>query len=156
MSGFNGTQREILLIEDNPGDVLLAEEAFEEAKLPIHLSVVRNGEDASAFLRREGRFASAPRPDLILLDLNLPRKDGRELLSEIKREPIFRRIPVIVLTTSNSEWDIARSYDLHANCYIIKPIGIDALVNVIRAINEFWFTVTVLPPPAHRTSDVQL
>ena len=122
---------EILLVEDNPGDIFLIEEAFHDAGFAVKLNIARDGEEAHDFLRHEGKHANARPPDLILLDLNLPRKDGRELSGVIKSDPTLRRIPVIVLTTSKSERDIANSYDLHANCYIIKPVGIEALTNVV-------------------------
>ena len=137
---------EILLVEDNPGDVRLIGEAWKECSVRTHLSVVRNGEEAMSFLRREGGFASAPRPDLVLIDLNLPRKDGRELLTEIRQDPDLRRLPVIVLTTSKAEVDVLRCYDLQANCYIIKPVGLDRLCEVLKSIQNFWFNVATLPP----------
>ena len=137
---------EILLVEDNPGDICLIEEAFHDAGFAVKLSIARDGEEAHDFLRHEGKHANAQPPDLILLDLNLPRRDGRELLGVIKSDPTLRRIPVIVLTTSKSERDIANSYDLHANCYIIKPVGIEALTNVVRSIEHFWLRVSTLPP----------
>lgn len=150
---FGNAPVEILLVEDNPGDVCLIQEAFHDAGLSVTLNVARDGEEAHDFLRREGKHASAHKPDLILLDLNLPRKDGRELLGVIKSDPALRRIPVIVLTTSKSERDIAKSYDLHANCYIIKPVGIEALTNVVRSIEHFWLKVTTLPPNAAAAGD---
>ena len=145
---FGNTPVEILLVEDNPGDIVLIEEAFHDAGFDVKLNIARDGEEAHVFLRREGKHANAHAPDLILLDLNLPRKDGRELLGAIKSDPTLRRIPVIVLTTSRSERDIAKSYDLHANCYIIKPVGIEALTNVVRSIEHFWLRVSTLPPNA--------
>ena len=129
---------EILLVEDNPGDVRLTQEALKEAKVLNNLSVVRDGVEAMAFLRREGRYGNAIRPDLILLDLNLPRKDGREVLAEIKADPYLRRIPVVVLTTSSAQQDILKSYDLHANGYITKPVGLDQFVTVLKALEDFW------------------
>ena len=143
-------RREILLVEDNPGDVDLASESLEDAHL-CHLSVVQNGEDALTFLRRRGGYVNAPRPDIMFLDLNLPRQDGRELLADIKGDPELRQIPIIVLTTSSREMDIARSYDLHANCYVIKPVGIEQLIRVIRSTTEFWFSVAALPPTLDRS-----
>jgi len=142
----SGRPVEILLVEDNPGDVRLTLETLKESKLLNRMSVVVDGEEAMAFLRREGPYAGAPRPDLILLDLNLPKKDGREVLAEIKVDEHLRRIPVIILTTSSAEQDIARTYDLHANCYITKPVDLDQFSTVVRAIEAFWFTIVKLPP----------
>ena len=135
----------VLLVEDDPGDVVLIEEAFEENKVRNELSSVSDGVDALRFLRREGEFADAPRPDLILLDLNLPRKDGREVLAEIKTDPELRSIPVVVLTTSKAEEDILRSYDLHANAYVTKPVDFNRFIEVVRQIDEFFVTVVKLP-----------
>jgi two-component system, chemotaxis family, response regulator Rcp1 len=137
---------EILIVEDNPGDVRLTVEALKEAKVRNNLSVVTDGVEAMEFLRRKGRFASAVRPDLILLDLNLPRKDGREVLKEIKADPELLRIPVVILTTSQAEQDIVRTYNLHANCYITKPVDLDRFLEVVRSIEEFWLTIVKLPP----------
>jgi two-component system, chemotaxis family, response regulator Rcp1 len=137
---------EILLVEDNPGDVRLTVEALRENKVGNNLHVARDGVEALAFLHREGRFAGAPRPDLILLDLNLPKKDGYEVLAEIKGDPALKRIPVVVLTTSNAEQDILRSYDLHANCFITKPVGLNQFMKVVRSIEGFWVTIVTLPP----------
>jgi CheY-like chemotaxis protein len=136
---------EILLVDDNPADVRLAQEALREGGLTNHLSVVTDGEEAMAFLRREGAFTRAPRPDIVLLDLNLPRKDGREVLSEVKSDEVLRRIPVVVLTTSKAEEDVLRSYELHANCYITKPVRLDAFVDVLRQLEGFWSEVVRLP-----------
>jgi CheY-like chemotaxis protein len=136
---------QILLVEDNPGDVRLTIEALREARVANQLSVAVDGHEALAFLRREGRYADAPRPDLILLDLNLPKKDGREVLAEIKADPALRRIPVVVLTTSEAEQDIVRSYDLHANCYITKPVDLEAFIQVVRSIEGFWLAIVRLP-----------
>ncbi len=136
---------EILLVEDNPGDVRLTLEAFKEGKILNRLSVVGDGVEAMAFLRREGNYSNVPRPDLILLDLNMPRKDGREVLAEIKKDPELRRIPVIILTTSQAEQDILKSYDLHANCYITKPVDLDQFNTVVKNIQDFWLTVVKLP-----------
>ena len=136
---------EILLVEDNPGDVRLTAEALKEGKIRNHMSVVVDGEAALAFLRREGAYADAPRPDLVLLDLNLPRKDGREVLAEMKDDNDLRRIPVVVLTTSEAEEDILRMYDLHANCYITKPVDLDQFITVVKTIESFWFSVVSLP-----------
>jgi CheY-like chemotaxis protein len=136
---------EILLVEDNPGDVRLTQEALRESKLHNNLSVARDGVEALAFLRREGPYATAPRPDLILLDLNLPRKDGREVLAEIKSDPHLRAIPVVVLTTSQAEQDIAQSYNLHANCYVTKPVDLEQFITVVQSIEGFWFSIVTLP-----------
>ena len=137
---------EILLVEDNPADVRLTREALKEEKLYNNLSVVTDGVEAMAFLHREGSYAGAPRPDLILLDLNLPRKDGREVLEEIKSDPDLKVIPVVVLTISKSEEDILRSYKLHANCYISKPVDLGQFLKVARSIQDFWLTIVRLPP----------
>jgi CheY-like chemotaxis protein len=142
---MTGSPIEILLVEDNPGDARLAIEALREAKVGNRLNVVQDGVEAVAFLRREGRHAQAPRPDLVLLDLNLPRKDGREVLAEIKGDADLKRIPVVVLTTSKAEQDILKMYELHANCYITKPVDLDQFMNVVRSIEEFWLTVVKLP-----------
>jgi chemotaxis family two-component system response regulator Rcp1 len=136
---------DILLVEDNPGDVRLTVEALKEGKVRNRLSVVEDGVEALAFLRQEGKYADAPRPDVILLDLNLPRKDGRAVLAEIKADESLRRIPVVVLTTSSSEQDILRSYDLHANCYITKPVDLEQFIEVVKGIEEFWLTIVKLP-----------
>ena len=141
----SGRPVEILLVEDNPGDVDLTRETLLDSKLLNHMSVVNNGVEAMAYLRREGKHAAATRPDLILLDLNLPKKDGREVLAEIKADERLRRIPVVVLTTSSAEKDILQTYDLHANCYITKPVNLDQFSAVVRAIEEFWFTIVKLP-----------
>ena len=136
---------EILLVEDNPGDVRLTQEALKESKVTNNLSVAEDGVEALAFLKREGKYADAPRPDLLLLDLNLPKKDGRELLEEIKANENLRRIPVVVLTTSKAEEDIVRMYNQHANCYITKPIDFDQFIEVIKSIENFWLTIVKLP-----------
>jgi len=141
-----GRPVEILLVEDNPGDVRLTRESLKDSKLLNHISVVGDGEEAMAFLRREGKYVEATRPDLILLDLNLPKKDGREVLAEIKTDEQLRRIPVVILTTSSAEQDILKTYDLHANCYITKPVNLDQFSAVVRGIEEFWFTIVKLPP----------
>lgn len=143
-----GRPIEILLVEDNPGDVRLTIEALKEGKVRNNLSVAKDGVEALAFLRREGSFAEATRPDLILLDLNLPRKDGREVLAEIKEDAVLRRIPVVVLTTSKAEEDILRTYDLHANCYITKPVDLEQFISVVRSIDDFWLSVVRLPSKA--------
>jgi two-component system, chemotaxis family, response regulator Rcp1 len=137
---------EILLVEDSPSDALLTQEALRGSKLLNKIHVVDNGVDAIAFLRREGPFASEPRPDLILLDLNLPKMDGREVLREIKADDDLRAIPVVVPTSSDAEEDILKSYNLNANCYITKPVEFDNFVKVVRSIREFWFAVVTLPP----------
>lgn len=144
-AGDSGIMIQILLVEDDPGDVLITREAFADNKVRNELSVVSDGEAAMAFLRRENGFASAPRPDLILLDLNLPRKAGHEVLAEIKSDPDLQRIPVVVLTTSDAEEDILRSYDLHANAYVTKPVDFECFLNVVRQIDEFFVTVVRLP-----------
>lgn len=136
---------EVLLVEDNPADVRLTEEAFKEGRVSNHLNVVSDGIEAMEFLRREGKFQTAPRPDLILLDLNLPRKNGREVLEEIKSDPALRRIPVMVLSTSRADQDLAKAYSLHANCYIAKPMDLDQFRNVVRSIEHFWFNIVTLP-----------
>lgn len=137
---------QILLVEDNQGDIRLAEEALKEIKVPNNLSVVMDGVEALSFLHREGRYARAPRPDLTLLDLKLPKKDGHEVLAEIKNDPNLKRIPTAILTISSTEEDIIRSYNLHANCYIVKPIDLDQFIAVVKSIVNFWFTVVNLPP----------
>jgi len=140
-----GSPVEILLVEDNPGDVRLTEEALKESKVLNNLHVAEDGVEALEFLRKEGRHADAPHPDLILLDLNLPKKDGRELLEEIKSHDDLKRIPVVVLTTSRAEEDILRMYDQHANCYITKPIDFEQFIEVVRSIENFWLTIVKLP-----------
>lgn len=137
---------EILLIEDNPGDVRLTKEALRDSKVINNLSVVSDGVQALEFLHREGRYADAVRPDVILLDLNLPRKDGREVLEEIKANPDLKRIPVVVITSSSSEEDVLRSYNLHANCYISKPVDLEQFIAVVRSIEDFWMGIVKLPP----------
>ena len=137
---------EVLLVEDDPGDVLMTEEAFEEHKVRNKLNVVQDGEEALAYLRRQGEHAEATRPDLILLDLNLPRVDGREVLQVIKEDADLRRIPVVVLTTSQADEDILRSYSLHANAYVTKPVDFDRFIAVVRQIDEFFVSVVKLPP----------
>jgi CheY-like chemotaxis protein len=139
---------EVLLVEDDPGDVLMTREAFEDNKVRNRLTVVSDGEEALAYLRREGQFADAVRPDLVLLDLNLPRRDGREVLAEIKSDADLHQIPVVVLTTSQSEEDILRSYQLHANAYVTKPVDFDQFIAVVRQIDDFFLTVVKLPPRA--------
>jgi two-component system, chemotaxis family, response regulator Rcp1 len=137
---------EVLLVEDNPGDVRLTREALKEGKVRNNLHVAPDGVEALAFLRREGPHAGAPRPDLILLDLNLPRKSGREVLEEIKADASLRQIPVVILSSSEAEQDILRAYDLHANCYVTKPVDLDQFITVVKSIEDFWFTIVKLPP----------
>ena len=137
---------EILLVEDNPADIRLAQEAFKDAKVHNILYTVGDGVEAMAFLRREGKYADAPRPDLILLDLNLPKKDGREVLAEIKADEHLKLIPVVILTVSKDEEDILKTYNLHANCYITKPIDFEQFMKVVKTIEEFWLTIVKLPP----------
>ena len=136
----------ILLVEDNLGDVRLTIEALKEAKLLTSLVIVSDGVEALAYLNRQGGYRSAPRPDLILLDLNLPKKDGREVLAEIKSDPALKRIPVVVLTTSAAEADIVKCYDLQTNCYITKPVDLEQFLIVIKSLEEFWLTIVKLPP----------
>jgi two-component system, chemotaxis family, response regulator Rcp1 len=143
------TPVEILLVEDSPTDALLAREALEYAKVCNRLHLVTDGVEAIAFLRREGPYAAAPRPDLILLDLNLPKKDGRQVLSEIKSDEDLKFIPVVVLTTSSADADVIQSYGLHANCYIVKPVDFDKFADVVRTLESFWFAVVTLPPVIH-------
>lgn len=137
---------DILLVEDNPGDVRLAQEALKESKVRNALSVVNDGVEAMEFLKREGEYADAPKPDLILLDLNLPRKDGREVLQDIKNDESLKRIPVVILTVSQAEEDILKTYDLHANCYISKPIDLDQFIKIVKSIEDFWLEIVKLPP----------
>jgi two-component system, chemotaxis family, response regulator Rcp1 len=146
MSVYNGCIQ-VLLVEDNPGDVRLTKEALKEGKLLNQLTVVGDGVEALSFLRKQGIYADAPQPELILLDLNLPKKDGREVLAEIKADPKLRRIPVVVLTTSSSEEDILKIYDLHANCYITKPVDLEQFMGVVKSIEDFWVSVVKLPSP---------
>ena len=143
----SGTGRpiDILLVEDNPGDVRLTIEALRDSKVRNHLHVVTDGVEAMAFLRREVKYANEARPDLILLDLNLPRKDGRQVLMEIKADPLLKTIPVVVLTTSRAEQDVLRSYELQANCYISKPVDLEQFMTVVRSIEDFWLTILTLP-----------
>jgi CheY-like chemotaxis protein len=137
---------EILLVEDNPGDARLTREALSQSKVRNNLHRASDGEEALAFLRRQGSFAGAPTPDLILLDLNLPRRDGREVLEDIKSDPALKHIPVVILTSSQAEEDIIRSYQLHANCFITKPVDLEQLTKVVQGIEQFWFTLVKLPP----------
>lgn len=136
---------DLLLVEDNPGDVRLTQEAFKEGNVKVNLSVAQDGVEAVDFLYRRGKYREAPRPDLILLDLNLPRKNGREVLSEIKADPDLRRIPVVVMTTSKAQQDIQKAYTLNANCYIAKPIELEEFISVINSIEDFWLTKATLP-----------
>lgn len=140
-----GRAVEFLLAEDNPGDVRLTQEALRESKICNNLNVVTDGVEAIAFLRRQGKYANAPTPDVVLLDLNLPKKDGREVLAEIKSDPVLKRIPVVIVTSSEAEQDILRTYDLHANCYVSKPVDLDQFIKVIQAIENFWLTIVKLP-----------
>jgi len=151
MNGAPGTRpAEILLIEDNPADIRLTQEVFQEGKVAHRLHVVSDGERAMEFLRGEARYVGAPRPDLVLLDLNLPGKDGREVLSEIKQDPALRRIPVVVMTGSAAEADVYQAYDLSCNCYLAKPLDLAEFVKVVRSIEEFWLTIVTLPPRESR------
>jgi two-component system, chemotaxis family, response regulator Rcp1 len=136
---------DILLVEDNPADIRLTREALMEWKRASRLHVAKDGEEALEFLRREGRFSSAPRPDIVIIDLNLPRKDGRELLAEMKQDESLKCLPVVVLTTSRAEQDISRTYEMHANCYVIKPSGLEEFMAAIRSIDTFWSEVVTLP-----------
>jgi two-component system response regulator len=145
LNGIDATPIVVLLVEDSPGDVRLTREAFKDAKVHINLHVASDGTEAMDFLNREGKYSTVPRPDLILLDLNLPKKDGREVLKEIKESPTLKSIPVVILTTSASEADILRSYNLHANCYITKPVGLDGFLEVVKSIDSFWLSVVKLP-----------
>jgi two-component system response regulator len=143
--GTDATAIEVLLVEDSPGDVRLTREAFKDAKVLVNLHVASDGVEAMDFLNRVGKYPGAPRPDLVLLDLNLPKKDGREVLEEIKESPALKSIPVVILTTSASDADILGSYRLHANCYITKPVGLDGFLNVVKNIDSFWLSVVRLP-----------
>jgi CheY-like chemotaxis protein len=142
-----GTSRpvQILLVEDNPGDVVLTKDALKESKVLNRLSVVEDGVEAVAFLRREGQYADALRPDLVLLDLNLPRKDGRQVLADMKADPVLARIPVVILTSSKAEQDVLKTYNLHANCYVTKPVDLNQFVTVVKAIQNFWLSIVTLP-----------
>jgi chemotaxis family two-component system response regulator Rcp1 len=140
---------EILLVEDNPGDERLTREALREGKVYHNLHWVKDGVEAMAFLRRQGKYASVPRPDIVLLDLNLPKKDGREVLEEIKTDEDLKRIPVVVLTTSKAEEDVLRTYNLHANCFVTKPVDLEKFIVVVKSIDVFWLTVVTLPPNGH-------
>ena len=146
---------EILLVEDSPSDVKLTIEVLNQAKIANRISRVEDGAAAMEFLRHEGEYAAAPRPDLILLDLNLPRKDGREVLAELKNDPEFTTIPVVVLTTSKAEQDVLQSYELHANCYITKPVGFADFLDVVQSIEKFWLAVVTLPGYVQKSKDSQ-
>lgn len=137
---------EVLLVEDNPGDAQLTRIALEDSKISVNLNVVEDGVEAMAFLRKQENYASAPHPDIVLLDLNLPRKDGREVLAEIKADHNLKRIPVVVLTTSQSEEDVLKAYNLSANCFITKPVDFDQFVKIVQSIENFWFAIVKLPP----------
>jgi chemotaxis family two-component system response regulator Rcp1 len=143
--GMDAAPVEVLLVEDSPGDVRLTREAFKDAKVHVNLHVASDGAEAMDFLNREGKHSDVPRPDLILLDLNLPKKDGREVLAEIKQSPVLKSIPVVILTTSASDEDILRSYRLHANCYITKSMALDGFLEVVKSIDTFWLSVVKLP-----------
>ncbi|MBC8252864.1 MAG: response regulator [Ardenticatenia bacterium] len=141
-----GKPVQILLADDNPADVRLTVEALKEGKVRNKLHVVQDGVEAMAFLRQQGKYSDAPRPDVILLDLNMPKKDGREVLAEVKADPDLRRIPVVILTVSQAEEDIVKTYDLHANCYITKPVDLDQFLKVVKSIEGFWLNIVKLPP----------
>jgi chemotaxis family two-component system response regulator Rcp1 len=143
--GMDAAPVEVLLVEDSPGDVRLTREAFKDAKVHVNLHVASDGAEAMDFLNREGKHSAVPRPDLIFLDLNLPKKDGREVLEEIKQSPVLKSIPVVILTTSASDEDILRSYRLHANCYITKSMALDGFLEVVKSIDTFWLSVVKLP-----------
>lgn len=146
MSARSGNRPiEILLVEDNPGDARLTEEALKEGKVRNNLHMACDGVEAMAFLCRDGKYKDMPRPDLVLLDLNLPRKDGREVLAEMKEHPDLRLIPVVVLTTSEAEQDVVRTYELRANCYITKPVDLEKFITIVRSIEDFWLTIVRLP-----------
>ena len=140
---------EILLVEDNPGDVRLTKEALKEGKVYSNLHWVKDGVEALEFLRKQGKYAGKPRPDIILLDLNLPKKDGREVLQDIKKDDKLKRIPVVILTTSKAEEDVLKTYNLHANCYVTKPVDLEKFMVVVKSIDVFWLTVVTLPPNGH-------
>ena len=146
MAQASGAPIEILLVEDNPGDVRLTQEAVREAKIRNTLNVVNDGEQAIAYVRRQGTYTDRPRPDLILLDLNLPRKDGREVLQELKSDPDLHRIPVVVLTSSEAEQDILSTYDLYANAYVTKPVDLEQFMHAVSSIQDFWLNIVKLPP----------
>jgi len=143
-----GIPIEILLVEDSPDDACLTVDALQEGRVRNNITVIEDGVSALAFLRREGRYAGSPRPDLILLDLNLPRKNGREVLAEIKQDPSLRRIPVVIMTSSDDEKDVLAAYNLHVNCYVTKPVDLDQFIGVVKSIEHFWFNIVKLPPAA--------
>ena len=145
MTNNIGRPAEVLLVEDSPGDVRLTREALKEGKVRNNLSHVSDGVEAMAFLRREGKYAEAPRPDIVLLDLNMPRKDGREVLAEMKSDESLKRIPVVILTTSEAEQDILKTYDLHANCYLTKPVDLEQFISIVKSVEDFWLTIVQLP-----------
>jgi two-component system, chemotaxis family, response regulator Rcp1 len=149
-NGGGGRPIEVLLVEDSPGDVRLTQEAFRDATVRTHLHVVTDGVEAMAFVKRQGEHANAPRPDLILLDLNLPKMDGREVLALIKEDADFKTIPVVVLTTSGAEEDILRTYRLHANCYLVKPVDLNGFLSVVKSIDDFWLARVRLPHQAEK------
>jgi CheY-like chemotaxis protein len=150
-----GRPIEILLAEDSAADVRLTREAFDDAKVLNNLNVVGDGVEAMAYLRREGKYINATRPDLVLLDLNMPRKDGREVLAEVKADPDLKRIPVVILTVSNSEEDVLKSYNLHANCFISKPVNLAQFLKVVASIESFWLTIVELPPKGKTPAKVK-
>src|ERR1700686_1845440 len=154
-SGGNARPLQVLLVEDSPGDVRLTREVFREANMSINLHVASDGVEAIAFLRHEGAHVHAPRPDLILLDLNLPKMDGREVLAHIKEDDDLKTIPTVVLTTSQAEADIVKSYQLHANCYLTKPVQLEAFESMVKSINDFWLTMVKLPQKSNRMSEVE-
>ncbi|MGE5498075.1 MAG: response regulator [Syntrophothermus sp.] len=145
-NNINSNQVDILLVEDNPGDIRLTQEALKEGKIRNNLYIAQDGVEAMDFLHQRGKFTNAPRPDIILLDLNLPRKDGRQVLDEIKQDDRLKRIPVVILTTSDADEDIIRTYNHHSNCYITKPLDLDRFVRVVQSIEDFWLTIVKLPP----------
>jgi chemotaxis family two-component system response regulator Rcp1 len=142
---YSASPVEILLVEDNPGDVRLTRESLQENKVRNNLHVARDGEEAMAFLRQDDPFRDVPHPDLILLDLNLPKKDGRQVLVEVKADPLLKHIPVVILTTSRATEDITKAYNLYANCYVAKPVDLEQFMSVVRSIEEFWLTIVKLP-----------
>jgi two-component system, chemotaxis family, response regulator Rcp1 len=150
MMNLNARPIEILLVEDNLGDVRLTQEALKEGKIRNELSIAKDGVEALQLLKQEGEFADASRPDLILLDLNMPRKDGRELLADIKADPELRSIPVVILTTSTDEGDVLKTYNQHANCYIAKPVELGQFIEVVKSIENFWLSIVVLPPNGNK------
>jgi len=146
VNSSTGKPINILIVEDNPGDARLIKEVLNEGKILNDLHIVKDGVEAMEFLHKRGEYAKAPRPDLIILDLNLPKKDGREVLAEVKSDQHLKSIPIVIMTTSNAEEDILKSYNLHANCYITKPIDLNQFIKVVKSIEEFWFSIVKLPP----------